>query len=130
MVSEGNLVAPRIHRRLVQRATPHLRTKRAGVRLLPHLEDYLGNLGLDNPVFNVKSAAKFLNLRKILTLKSHIHRDRHDIIFLGIKTPHLGKPRKQGKRVLSTRYTDGNPVPVLYHSVVIHGTADEAHYPL
>ena len=56
--------------------TARLRTKRARVCLLPHVEDNIGNIGLYCAVGYGKFFAKRPNGGKITARKSHIHRDR------------------------------------------------------
>ena len=124
VVAERDLFAARGERGLVQRAAAHLGTQRAGVFLLPDIEDNLLDLGRDADVFHAQLVAQRLYRREVHLLITHLERNSDDLELLGVKGAQFGQRDQQRKRVLAAGYADRDTVAVLDHVVMVHRTAD------
>ena len=107
----------------MQRATPHFCAERAGVRLFSDLEYDFGDVGRDNAVFHADRIAEFSDGGEVLPLEAHVHRNGNDFVLFRVEAAHFGKGREQGERVFSARDTDGDPISLVDHAVIVYGTA-------
>lgn len=126
MVTEGELVASARFERVVQSPAPHFGAERAGVFLLPDVENDLADIGLHARIGNSDTAAKLRDRRIVHFTVAKLDCDGFEIEALRVIAPELRERAEKNKAVLSPRDANRNAVAVLYHAVVVNALAHDA----
>ena len=129
MMGIGNLIAAFLFDRIIQRALPHFRAQRAGICLLPLLENNVCNIRLNDGIGNLQFiAADAFNSAQIQILESQVHRHGMQFKMLRIEPLQSMKGIKQRQGILSSRNPHRNPVALLYHMIIVRSPANVTQY--